>query len=171
MLFRNWTRLLALSCFLPLLLLADQVTLKNGDRVTGQIVKKDGDKLTVKSELMGEVSIPWSAVTSITSSEPLVVVLPGGKSVTGTLSTSDGKLQVATPSGTETAPLADVSAVRNCGRAEAVGAVAAPRPARALGRLRGSRAVTGSRERRDHHVRHHLQRRTRHADRQDHAAV
>jgi hypothetical protein len=38
------------------LLLADQVTLKNGDRVTGQIVKKDGDKLTVKSGLMGEVS-------------------------------------------------------------------------------------------------------------------
>ena len=113
MLFRNWTRLLALSCFLPLLLLADQVTLKNGDRVTGQIVKKDGDKLTVKSEIMGEISIPWSAVTSIASGEPLVVVLPGGKPVSGTLSTSEGKLQVATPSGPETAPLADVSAVRN----------------------------------------------------------
>jgi len=61
---------------LPLSLLADQVTLKNGDRITGQILKKDGDKLTLKSELMGEVSIPWSAVTSITSGEALVVVLP-----------------------------------------------------------------------------------------------
>jgi putative salt-induced outer membrane protein YdiY len=102
-----------LPLLLPLSLLADQVTLKNGDRVTGQIVKKDGDKLTVKSELMGEVGIPWGAVTSITSSEPLLVVLPDGKSVSGALSTSGATLQVATPSGIETAPLADVSAVRN----------------------------------------------------------
>lgn len=110
---RMWTRLLILPFLLPLSLPADQVTLKNGDRITGRIVKKDGGKLTVKSELMGEVSIPWSAVTSITSSEPLLVVLPGGKSVSGALSTSGGAIQVATPSGTETAPLADVSAVRN----------------------------------------------------------
>jgi putative salt-induced outer membrane protein YdiY len=105
--------LLVLLFLLALSLRGDQVTLKNGDRITGQILKKDGDKLTVKSDLMGEVSIPWSAVTAITSTEPLVVVLPGGKSVSGVLSTGDGKLQVAAASGTETAPLADVSAVRN----------------------------------------------------------
>ncbi len=110
---RMCTRVLSLSFLCCLALLADQVTLKNGDRVTGQIVKKDGDKLTVKSELMGEVTIPWAAVTSITSGEPLTVVLPGGKSVNGALSTAAGALQVATPSGTETAPLVDVSAVRN----------------------------------------------------------
>jgi hypothetical protein len=110
---RKWTGLLVLPFLLPWSLLGDQVTLKNGDRITGRIVKKDGDKLTVKSELFGEVSIPWSAVTSITSSEPLVVVLPGGKSVTGNLTTGDGRLQVATPEGAEAAPLAEVSAVRN----------------------------------------------------------
>ena len=110
---RMCTRVLLLSLLSSLALLADQVTLKNGDRITGQIVKKDGDKLTLKSELLGEVTIPWAAVTSIASSEPLVVVLPGDKSVSGALSTSDGKLQVATPSGTETAPLAEVAAVRN----------------------------------------------------------
>ena len=111
--YRICARLLLLSFLSSLALMADQVTLKNGDRITGQIVKKDGDKLTVKSELMGEVTIPWAAVTSITSTEPLVVVLPGGKSVSGALSTTGGALQVATPSGTETAPLAEVSAVRN----------------------------------------------------------
>jgi len=110
---RMCTRVLVLSLLSSLALMADQVTLKNGDRVTGQIVKKDGDKLTVKSELMGDVTIPWAAVTSISSSGPLVVVLPGGKSVSGALSTSDGALQVATSSGTETAPLAEVAAVRN----------------------------------------------------------
>ncbi len=109
----KWRGLFVLPFLLSWPLLGDQVTLKNGDHVTGQIVKKDGDKLTVKSELMGKVSIPWSAVTSITSDKPLVVVLLGGKSVTGKLSSSDSKLQVATESGTETAPLAEISAVRN----------------------------------------------------------
>ena len=39
---------------------ADQVNLSNGDRVTGKLIKKDGDNLTVKTDLMGEVVIPWN---------------------------------------------------------------------------------------------------------------
>jgi len=109
---RKWSAVLVLLA-LGAPLLADQVTLKNGDRITGKVVKKDGDKLTVKSDLFGDVTIPWSAVTAVTSGEPLVVVLPGGKSVTGNVSTSDSKIEVATASGPQGAPLAEVSAVRN----------------------------------------------------------
>ena len=55
---------LRLLLLLPLAfaLHADQVVLKNGDTITGSIVKKDGDKLTIKSEFLGEVSMPWTAV-------------------------------------------------------------------------------------------------------------
>jgi hypothetical protein len=107
-------RYLRIAVFLlPGLLLADQVMLKNGDRLTGKIVKKDGDKVTVKSEFLGEVAIPWSAVTNISSDEPLVVVLPGGKIVSGKIKGSDGKLEVVTPSGTETSPLTGVGALRD----------------------------------------------------------
>lgn len=56
---------------------ADQVTLKNGDRVTGAIVKKDGKTLTVKSDVMGVLTIPWDQVAEIKSNEPLNVVLAG----------------------------------------------------------------------------------------------
>jgi hypothetical protein len=35
---------------------ADQITMKDGDRVTGAIVKKDGDSLTVKSKNFGTVT-------------------------------------------------------------------------------------------------------------------
>lgn len=38
-------------------LLADQVTLKNGDRITGSIVIKDEKTLTIKSEFLGEVTL------------------------------------------------------------------------------------------------------------------
>jgi small nuclear ribonucleoprotein (snRNP)-like protein len=92
---------------------ADQLTLKNGDRVTGKIVKKDGDKVTVKTDLMGDVTIAWDAVTAISSDQPLTVVLPNGKSVAGKISSADGKMEVATQAAVETAPLPQVSAIRN----------------------------------------------------------
>lgn len=36
---------------------ADQVTLKNGDRITGKIVTSDAKTLTIKTDAMGEVKI------------------------------------------------------------------------------------------------------------------
>ncbi len=90
-------------------LCADQVVLKNGDTLTGSVIQKDGAKLTLKSELLGEVSIPWSAVKSLKSDQELVVVLPGGESVKGKISTSGDNLEVASKS----APLAGISAIRD----------------------------------------------------------
>ena len=67
--------------------LADQITLKNGDRLTGAIVKKDGKTLTVKTDSIGVVTLPWDQVTAIQSDAPLNVVLPDGKTVQATLQT------------------------------------------------------------------------------------
>jgi hypothetical protein len=104
--------LLLYFSWLPMLA-ADQVLLSNGDTITGAIVKKDGAKLTIKSEFLGEVSMPWSAVKSIKSDAELVVVLPGGETVKGKLSTSGDALQVAAPTGAKSAPLTGVTAVRD----------------------------------------------------------
>ena len=60
---------------------ADQVSLKNGDRVTGKIQKKDGANLVVKSDIFGVVTIPWVAVTQLISDEPVTVALADRKSV------------------------------------------------------------------------------------------
>lgn len=94
-------------------LFADQVILKNGDILTGSIVKKDGGKLTIKSEFLGEVSMPWSAVQSIKSDEPLTVELPGEERVFGKVTTSGETLQVTTTTATRTARLGQVGALRN----------------------------------------------------------
>ena len=90
-------------------LFADQVVLKNGDTLTGSVIRKDGAKLTLKSELLGEMSIPWSAVKSLKSDQDLVVVLPSGESVKGKISTNGDNLEVAAKS----APLAGISAIRD----------------------------------------------------------
>ena len=95
------------------LLFADQVTLKNGDTVSGQIIKKDGNTLTVKSEFMGEVTIPWSAVTAVKSDNPLYVKLPAGPEVNGKVTTEDGKIAVQTPAAAPSAPIGQVATIRN----------------------------------------------------------
>ena len=57
-------------CLLGVSARADQVILKNGDRITGTIVKVDvkaDDKtktvLLIKTELAGDVTVQWDAVT------------------------------------------------------------------------------------------------------------
>lgn len=98
---------------------ADQVTLKNGDRLTGKIEKKDGASLIIKSDIFGPVTIPWEAVIQVTSDEPLTVVLPDGKSVQGKITVENQKLEVATRVATESVEMARVGAIRNANEQKA----------------------------------------------------
>src|SRR4051812_45148812 len=76
---------------------ADQITLKNGDRLSGAIIKNEGGNLTMKSELAGEVTIAWAAITAVSSAGPLHVGLKDGKTVVGAVSTqAGGNLEIAT---------------------------------------------------------------------------
>ena len=75
--------------------MADQVTLKNGDRLTGAIVKSDGKTLTIKY-YEGSVTVPWEQVDAISSSGPLYLTLKGGQIVNGPVVFADGKVEVDT---------------------------------------------------------------------------
>src|ERR1700722_3883930 len=93
---------------------ADQVTLKNGDRLTGTIVKSDDKTLLIKTELSGDVNVQWEAVTSIVSSQNLHLGLKDGQVVVGKVTTTDGTFSVTTATtGTVEAPKPAVVAVRN----------------------------------------------------------
>lgn len=73
---------------------ADQITLRNGDRVTGKIVKTDGGKLVVTTDLLGDVSVDLAAVTNITTDQPIYVTLEDGRTVSGTLTASADKMEL-----------------------------------------------------------------------------
>jgi putative salt-induced outer membrane protein YdiY len=88
--------------------LADQVTLKNGDRLTGTIVSSDGKTLMLHTEYAGDLTVKWDAVKGIDSSEPLRVDLPNGKTAIGPVSTTDDTVKVATSSGEVAAPVGSV---------------------------------------------------------------
>ena len=89
-----------LICILILLscsaVFADQITLKNGDRLTGKIVKKDGDSIIIKTEAAGEVKILWSAVEKLVSDDALNIKLADGQLIKGVVETEDAKIEVET---------------------------------------------------------------------------
>jgi len=98
-------------------LFADQVVLKNGDKLTGTIVDSDGKVLTLKSEsvgqvqdskFVGEVKIQWDAIQSINSTQPLYITSKDGQVLTGNVTTSDGKFAVQTPNSGEVTVAKDV---------------------------------------------------------------
>ena len=104
----------ALSVFvLCSALFADQVVLKNGDRLTGTITKSDDKTLLIKTEFAGDVTIQWPAVQEITSTQALHVALANGKTVAGPVMTVDGSLVVNAANATVTVAKADVTALRS----------------------------------------------------------
>ncbi|MBZ5725289.1 MAG: DUF481 domain-containing protein [Acidobacteriia bacterium] len=92
---------------------ADQVVMKNGDRVTGSIVKQDGKTITVKTVNFGVVTAPWDQVASVSSDQPVNVVLKDGRTVRGTLTTSEGKVAVAAQDTKVEVPPGEVTSIRN----------------------------------------------------------
>src|ERR1700693_6502313 len=80
-------------------LFADQVVLKNGDRISGAITKSDDKTLLIKTDFAGDVEIQWPAVQEVNSTQPLHVTLANGKTVSGTVVTADGRMVVHAPPG------------------------------------------------------------------------
>jgi putative salt-induced outer membrane protein YdiY len=93
---------------------ADTVALKNGDRLTGTVVKSDGKQLTLKTDFAGDINIQWAAVKELTTDKPLFAVMPDKKTISGRV-TTEGDALVITPSGAAQVrvPLANVTVLRD----------------------------------------------------------
>jgi putative salt-induced outer membrane protein len=111
---RRSVLVLVVLCLLGVSARADQVTLKNGDRLTGIIVKSDAKILLIKTDFAGDVSVQWDAVTAVVAPETLHLGLKDGQTLVGPVTTVDGKLDVATKTtGEVAAPKETVVTVRN----------------------------------------------------------
>jgi putative salt-induced outer membrane protein len=110
------TELVAFFLFLGLApaVFADQITLKNGDHLSGTVVKSDGKTLVLHTEFAGDVTVQFAAITQITTDKPLHVALSNGQTVVGPITTSDGRLEIASKSGAAVeTPKESVVAMRN----------------------------------------------------------
>ena len=105
---------------------ADTIVMENGDRLSGTIVSSDGKQLTLKADYagtitvngsdvaQGTITVQWSAVRQVISSEPLYVATPQGPTVSGMVTTDAGDLVVTPQTGApQRIALANAAAVRS----------------------------------------------------------
>ena len=91
---------------------ADQITLKNGDKITGTVVKSDGKTLVLHTASLGDVTINYGDIAQITTDQPLHVTA-NGQTTVGTVTTTDNKLEIATKTGNVEAAKDGVTVMRN----------------------------------------------------------
>jgi len=75
---------------------ADQITLTNGDRLTGSILHGDTKSLVLKSDNTGEITIKWDTIAAISAPGPLHIGLSDGQTIVGSVETANGKFNIAT---------------------------------------------------------------------------
>jgi putative salt-induced outer membrane protein YdiY len=87
--------------FVSLMLLAqlsygDEVHFKNGDRLTGKIVRLVDGKLVIESDVAGEVTVELSNIQTLSSDEPITVNLKDSTGFKQKLSSSEaGRFSIA----------------------------------------------------------------------------
>lgn len=76
-------RMIMLTCilFFCTSAIADVVVFKNGDRLTGRVVHKQGPELIFETTHAGKVSIQWSEISTLSTDSTVAVMLQGGKKI------------------------------------------------------------------------------------------
>jgi ribosome maturation factor RimP len=94
--------------------LADEVRLKNADKLTGRIVRMQENKLTLKTTYAGEITISWKEVAGLRTDGLVKVVLEDNTRFEGTAEAiEDGKmtLEIAKLETPASFRMADVKAI------------------------------------------------------------
>ncbi|PWT90524.1 MAG: hypothetical protein C5B55_09630 [Blastocatellia bacterium] len=106
-------RLSLVFFFCSVTTIADQITLKNGDRISGTVVKSDGKALVFKSDLVGQLTIALADVTELQSASPVYVGLADGRTVLGVLRSTNDQTEVRASSGTVSTNKSSIQFIRS----------------------------------------------------------
>jgi len=92
---------------------SDVITLRNGDKISGDIITLNHGILTLKTDNIGTVNIEWPAVRAISSKFAFAVERMGGMTYYGVITTSaDGTaLVVTTEAQSATIPFTDLERI------------------------------------------------------------
>lgn len=91
---------LLLVCGLTATLFGDQITLKNGDRLSGKIVTADDKTVVLKTDYAGEIKIDRASITNLVTDQVLNVTLKDTGKVQGKVETTADGVQVQKADGT-----------------------------------------------------------------------
>ena len=98
----------------------DTLVFQNGDTLKGKLVSATGSDVTFHSDMAGDLTIPWDKIKTIDAAEKFAVIKNGVKLskktpeadvAQGSVAVADKNIQVQTPSGSSTIPVAETQAV------------------------------------------------------------
>jgi Protein of unknown function, DUF481 len=102
----------------------DVLLLADGEKLMGQLVESNDDKVRFKSDVLGELTVAWSKVKEFHSARKFAIVTrqfeaqekrrrksPPADVPEGPISVAGEKIEVATAAGTRTVPVADAAHV------------------------------------------------------------
>ena len=96
----NWRTIIFaifLSTVLVAPLMADEIRLKNGDRLSGKVVRMEEGKLIFETSYAGELTIKWDEISNLSTDKPIKVMLSDDTSLEGvTKSDEEGKIILKT---------------------------------------------------------------------------
>ncbi len=85
---------------------ADELQMKNGDRLQGTVVSMSLGKLVFKTSYAGEITIKWDQVAKLTTEKPLEAYLRNEDTLIGKIETTeDGTLILQPADGSPSAPI------------------------------------------------------------------
>jgi len=85
---------------------ADELLMKNGDRLQGSVVSMSLGKLVFKTSYAGEIKIKWDEIARLTTKEPLEAYLRNEKTLMGKMTvTKDGALILQPADGSPPVPI------------------------------------------------------------------
>jgi hypothetical protein len=90
----------------------EELTLKNGDRLTGQLLNSTGTEIKFKSDLAGEVTVKWENVKELKSSREFAVVPKDVRDARDSLLVPQGTIKIG-EKGILVSPLAEIKPERS----------------------------------------------------------
>ncbi len=95
-------------------ILADEIVLKNGDKLTGKVVSMEKGKLIFNTSYAGNISIDWHSIKSVKTDAPATLILKNGMVIKGSLKPTKGNkviIETASSLGAPEMDLAEVTAI------------------------------------------------------------
>lgn len=93
---------------------ADEVLLKNGDKISGTVLNKSGSVLEMKTPYADKVVIKWDAVDTLNSDKPMTITLKDKQELTGLAGASQNNTMTLKSGGvydTQPIPLSNIAEI------------------------------------------------------------
>jgi len=95
----------------------DVVTLGNGDRITGEIIRLERGRLEFKTDDAGTLYLEWDKLTSLIANRLVEVVTSDGRRFLGTLGrTADRSISIIAPGEVASFPMMEVTMITPIGK-------------------------------------------------------